>query len=479
MQPNHGHACLLHVAAANAIAGSNAVRNDVPRNASDIFFRRVRTWGEDGETAPPVFLCDGVSYFHVKSGGLLFMLTSRRNLAPALALELLHRVARVVKDYCGVLNEDALRKNFVLVYELLDELLDYGYAQTTSTESLKQFVFNEPAKQAPPPKARAGSLFQAAKRIGGSAINRSVLANERASTARDEIFVDIIERLSVVFNSAGHILTSEVDGVIQMKSYLRGNPEIRIALNEDIVVANRESDGGLGFSASGGVGAVLDDCSFHDCVRLEDFDAGRTIQMVPPDGEFDVMKYRSTSDFRPPFRLFPQVIDREPGAFGIDFALKLRADFPASSSASSVRVTVPLPRTSTRASVELGAQAAGQTWEFEEAKHCLTWTLKKVVGGSEHLLRARVALSQAATSSTRREVGPVSVNFTIPMYNVSKLQVRYLQILNKSKDYKPYRWVRYISQSNSYVCRYVAGCCARRQGEHERAAVHNVSISCD
>jgi hypothetical protein len=33
---------------------------------------------------------------------------------------------RRAQDYCGVLNEESLRKNFVLVYELLDEMLDYG-----------------------------------------------------------------------------------------------------------------------------------------------------------------------------------------------------------------------------------------------------------------------------------------------------------------------------------------------------------------
>lgn len=34
----------------------------------------------------------------------------------------------------------------------------------------------------------------------------------------------------------GYILTSEIDGTIQMKSYLSGNPEIRLALNDDLVI---------------------------------------------------------------------------------------------------------------------------------------------------------------------------------------------------------------------------------------------------
>nr|ACF80596.1 unknown [Zea mays] len=41
------------------------------------------------------------------------------------------------------------------------------------------------------------------------------------------------------------------------------------------------------------------------------------------------------------------------------------------------------------------------------------------------------------------------MNFTIPMYNASKLQVRYLQIAKKSKAYNPYRWVRYVTDADS------------------------------
>ena len=73
------------------------------------------------------------------------------------------RVARA-QDYCGVLTEDSLRKNFVLVYELLDEMIDFGYGQTTSTEALKACIVNDPVTPAqprappPPPLAPARPL---------------------------------------------------------------------------------------------------------------------------------------------------------------------------------------------------------------------------------------------------------------------------------------------------------------------------------
>ncbi|RRT80007.1 hypothetical protein B296_00024485, partial [Ensete ventricosum] len=77
----------------------------------------------------------------------------------------------------------------------------------------------------------------------------------------------------------------------------------------------------------------------------------------------------------------------------------------------------------------------------------------QIVGGSEHTLRAKLTFSQESHGNIAREAGPINMNFTIPMYNASKLQVRYLQIAKKSPSYNPYRWVRYVTQSNSYVAR--------------------------
>ncbi|QHN92870.1 AP-4 complex subunit [Arachis hypogaea] len=48
-----------------------------------------------------------------------------------------------------------------------------------------------------------------------------------------------------------------------------------------------------------------------------------------------------------------------------------------------------------------------------------------------------------------KEAGPVSMTFDIPIYHALRLQV--LQIAKKSKAHNPYRWVRYVTQANSYV----------------------------
>ncbi|KAF2310017.1 hypothetical protein GH714_006210 [Hevea brasiliensis] len=387
-------------------------RGEVPKATAEIFFRKVKFWKEDEEgEAPPVFNVDGVNYFHVKVAGLLFVATTRVNISPSLVLEFLQRNARVIKDYLGVLNEESLRKNFVLVYELLDEMIDFGYVQTTSTEVLKSFVFNEPIM-----------------------IDAACLP----SLGPASIFV-------------GYILTSEIDGTIQMKSYLTGNPEIRLALNEELSIGR----GGRSihdYGSSSGAGTlILDNCNFHESVHLDSFDIDRTLALVAPDGEFSVMNYRMTQEFRPPFRI--NALIEEVGSKKAEVFIKVHAEFSSSVTANTILIEMPLPTYTSRVSFELEPGAVGNTADFKESSKRLVWGLKKIVGGSDHVLCAKLTLSQETHGNITKEAGPVSMSFTIPMYNASRLQVKYLQIVKKSSTSNPYRWVRYVTQSNSYVAR--------------------------
>lgn len=59
-------------------------------------------------------------------------------------MDILYRLMKIFRDYCGVLNEESIRKNFVLIYEIIDEVIDYGHPQLMNTENVKQFIVNEP-----------------------------------------------------------------------------------------------------------------------------------------------------------------------------------------------------------------------------------------------------------------------------------------------------------------------------------------------
>lgn len=89
---------------------------------------------------------------------------------------------------------------------------------------------------------------------------------------------------------SGNVLRADVDGHIQMRAYLSGTPECKFGLNDKLVIDKNER----GISDA----VELDDCHFHQCVRLNDFDATRTISFIPPDGEFELMRLVSCGYLR-------------------------------------------------------------------------------------------------------------------------------------------------------------------------------------
>ena len=145
--------------------------------------------------------------------------------------------------------------------------------------------------------------------------------------------MDILERLTVTFNSTGYIISQEIDGCIQMKSYLSGNPQLRLALNPDLAI-------GAGNGSYGGV--VLDDANFHECANLDEFEETRTMVISPPEGEFVVMNYRVSGDFHAPFRVFPFIEDMSKDR--IELVVKVRADMDTKTYGSNVVVRFPVPR---------------------------------------------------------------------------------------------------------------------------------------
>ncbi len=45
---------------------------------------------------------------------------------------------QVFKDYFGGLDEESIRDNFVVIYELMDETLDFGYPQSLDAKILRE-----------------------------------------------------------------------------------------------------------------------------------------------------------------------------------------------------------------------------------------------------------------------------------------------------------------------------------------------------
>ncbi|KAL7715030.1 AP-1 complex subunit mu-2 [Entamoeba marina] len=290
--------------------------------------------------------------------------------------------------YLSVVTEETIRDNFVVIYELLDEMIDYGYPQITETKVLKNYITQESHKM---------DLKEVQNLLPVVTVN-------------------------VLVSQNGSLLRSEILGTIKLNCKLSGMPELRLGLNEKINIGDRMQGSTVHKKAE------MDDVSFHQCVRLSKFDSNRIIGFVPPDGEFELMNYRLTSNVR-------QLIWVE-------------ASFRESISANGVHIRVPVPsdvfNPQFRSSIG--------NCSYEPQNDCALWFIKVFPGNREYMMRASFELPSIRDEETSKEKKPVRVQFEIPYYTVSGLQVRYLKVVEKS-GYQSYPWVRYMTFAGDYCFR--------------------------
>ena len=114
---------------------------------------------------------------------------------------------------------------------------------------------------------------------------------------KNEIFLDVVERLNLLVAANGTLLRSEILGSLKMRSYLSGMPELKLGLNDKLLFeATGRRTGGRGAK---GKAVEMEDIKFHQCVRLARFENDRTISFIPPDGEFELMSYRLNTQVKP------------------------------------------------------------------------------------------------------------------------------------------------------------------------------------
>ncbi|XP_069395484.1 AP-4 complex subunit mu-1 [Paralichthys olivaceus] len=410
-----------------------------------IFYEKITAL--TGDQPPVVMSHKHLHFIHVRQGGLYWVATTTDDSSPFTVIEFLNRLTALVKDYCGTLSEKLVQMNFALIYELLDEVVDYGYVQTTSSDVLKNFIQTEAVSSRPfslfdlSNVGLFGAETQQSKVAPSSAATRPIQLS-REQGGKSEIFVDVIERMSVVIGSNGVVMKADVEGEIRVKCYIPTCSEMRIGLNEEF---------SIGKSQLRGYGAAVrvDECSFHQAVRLDEFDSHRILRLCPSQGEQTVMQYQLSNDLpsAPPFRLFPTV-ERDNGGRLLMY-MKLRCDLPPKSAAINVCATVPVPKGSVSLSQELSSP--DQSSELKPQSRAVVWQIPRFHGGTQ--LCALFKLEVAGLSSASLlEVGPVGLSFELPKVTATGLQIRFLR-LSPVQPGPSQRWVRYVTHSDSYTLR--------------------------
>jgi len=414
---------------------SRVYRDDIGRNAVDAF--RVNVIHARQQVRSPVTNIARTSFFHIKRSNIWLAAVTKQNVNAAMVFEFLLKMCDVMQAYFGKISEENVKNNFVLIYELLDELLDFGYPQNTDTGILKTFITQQGIKSVSR-EEQAAITAQVTGQVGWR--------REGIKYRRNELFLDVFEYVNLLMSPQGQVLSAHVAGKVIMKSYLSGMPECKFGINDKIVV---DSKGKAGDEATRSKSAIaIDDCQFHQCVKLSKFETEHAISFIPPDGEYELMRYRTTKDISLPFRVIPLV--REVGRTKLEVKVVIKSNFKPSLLAQKIEVRIPTPLNTS--GVQLICMKGKA--KYKASENAIVWKIKRMGGMKESQISAEIELLQT-DSKKKWTRPPISMNFEVP-FAPSGFKVRYLKVFEPKLNYSDHdviKWVRYIGRSGLYETR--------------------------
>ena len=205
---------------------SRDYRGEVGSNITERFQRRVLELDEIG--VKPVFTEKDITYIWIRVNNIYIVAVGKGNPNVAMVLAFLYKMKEVFEEYFKGLEDESLRDNFVITYELLDEMMDHGYPQITEVKVLKEYIKTEANKLAKEEKLTDIKVPTAASNVVS-------WRPDGIKHSKNEVFLDVIEKLNIMVNANGNVVKSEIIGNVHMKCFLTGMPELKLGLNDKVL----------------------------------------------------------------------------------------------------------------------------------------------------------------------------------------------------------------------------------------------------
>lgn len=405
-------------------------RGVTSRAVCDFFWDEVNKY-DSREEMPPVVSTSKYYLISIYRDDNFLLATSTGETQPLLTIEFLHRVFDIFLEYFGTVEETTIKENFATVYQLLEEMMDYGYPLTTEPNALKAMI--KPPNLISRITAAATGQSNISDILPDGTISNMPWRKTGVKYAQNEIYLDIIEEIDAIVDKNGMLISSEVSGMIVANSRLSGVPDLCLAFVDP---------------------EVLDDCSFHPCVRYNRYEKDRVVSFVPPDGQFELMKYRVNANgpVIAPCYCQPQLSFEYTNNQGqISIVVGQRGSsslvYPDKRGVMMVEdVVVVIPFSKSVRTANLNVSTG--TCLFDEATKIAKWTIGKLVKDRTPQLNGTFLLQ---SQSIAEEAPPIQLHFKVPMATISGIAIASLLLTNER--YRPYKGVRSMSKSGKYQIR--------------------------
>ncbi|ODV86458.1 hypothetical protein CANARDRAFT_178935, partial [[Candida] arabinofermentans NRRL YB-2248] len=318
----------------------------------------------------PVLSYNGVSFMYIQYDDIYLMSPTFDNLNVMCSITFLTKFGDLLKDYLvsmdvgsststniarsstksehqHLLNSEMIKDNFILIYELFDEILDFGIPQLTEFNILKEYIkIMGPVK---PNETNSKSSDYEAPEINSSisrtSTNKISWRPKGIFYNKNEIFINFNEYLKFKYSLKDKkIIMNLINGEIDCKSFLSGMPILKLALNETFEDLPNSSSNSERKSVLSGSGSVFSTLNFHQCVQLNEVEKN-SISFTPPDGPFRLLAYQilHTINLKPLLLIDPIYrLFKKNGKFRLRVRVEITTNFRKKNSMNHVKINVPL-----------------------------------------------------------------------------------------------------------------------------------------
>lgn len=356
---------------------------------------------------------------------------AKRNPNIAIIFSFLHKLKDILISYFNELEEESIRDNFVLIYELMDEIMDHGYPQITDSKILKEFI-----------KTTENRITKQSKNKDARPVNPNEVRNPNKVYKVNKAYLDVVEEVNSLIAANGTMIRSEIIGHINMKTELSGMPNLKLGLNDKVFF---EVSGKSTKSRT----IEMDHLQFHNCVDMNKFGTERTIEFIPPDGSFELMSYRLNTQLKP--LIMVEVNIESQSSTKIEYNIKAKSNYRSRSVAHNVEIQIPVPNDLKN---PIFKTMVGNV-NYLPDQDSIVWIINDLKGQTEIHLKLHFNVPTIRINNADKHLKkPIAVKFDIPSFTVSGIQVRYLKIQEKS-GYQAFPYVKYVTKNGEFQIRMV------------------------
>eukprot|EP00040_Diaphanoeca_grandis_P011100 m.56813 g.56813 ORF g.56813 m.56813 type:complete len:416 (+) comp22299_c0_seq1:251-1498(+) len=368
----------------------------------------------------PICRSGNFTLINILRENLFMIAVVPRDVSPLFVIEFLHRAMDIFVDYFGQMGEAAVNKYTLTVYQLLEEMLDNGFPLATELNVLKEMI--RPPTWTAVFDSVTGSKGVREKLPTGVTTNTQ-WRKASVKYSSNECFVDIVEHIDCICDKNGGVIFNEIRGEINCRVKLSGMPDLNLTFINP---------------------RILEDVSFHPCVRLQQWQGSHAMSFVPPDGAFNLAKYilGPETQILVPLQVRPVITFSETGG-KID--IEISSKQCGGKLIEDLVITMIFPKcvNSVNGTPSVGTQS------FDQVDRAVRWEIKRLPTDKPSTLKGSIS---TVPGSDKPDAQPtITCEFKVPGFAASGLKVNRLDITGEK--YKPFKGVKYTTCAGRYEIR--------------------------